>query len=114
MDHTLETSAESSPDHSKNDERSYDEEGASIPQRSHPLYKQLSLISGEVNSYKLDDLRRRLAELKLNDRSVVQNVLIFEPLRDNAHLCFINNGYRVRGLRGCCILDCIERVPQWA
>ena len=68
MDRSVDNDKESSPNQHKAEEKSGEEDGISSAKRAHPLYKQLSLISGEINSYSLEELRARLHKLKLNDR----------------------------------------------
>ena len=75
MEQSLDNDKESSPDQHRTQEKSGEEDGTASSKRAHPLYKQLSLISGEVNSYTLEELRARLRELKLNDRYISWDVL---------------------------------------
>ena len=75
MEQSLDNDKESSPNQLKAEEKSSEEDGTSSAKRAHPLYKQLSLISGEVNSSTLEELRARLRELKLNDRYTLWDLL---------------------------------------
>ena len=75
MEHSVDNDKESSPNQQKAEEKSGKEDGTSSAKRAHPLYKQLSLMSGEVNLYTLEELRARLRALKLNDRYTLWDVL---------------------------------------
>lgn len=41
--------------------------------RTHPLYKKLSSLNGEINRLSCDEVRKKLRELDLSDKSVIMN-----------------------------------------